>query len=352
MAPRVASSVVKTGPKDALMAIDVYAPTPPMIAKGASLSKASDVANNAKNIASKISVKPADLSKIIKFEKGEIGVNQGALDKALWTNTLSNMTKDGVAGKALAAAAGQSLDSVPGMNTEMKIAAEALFPGILSSQTATLLNQAGELVEINEKANPSTAVGLANLAAKLTGNDLLSGYIDQSAALTLAVSVMDKAVALGIPSIIDAIIKKYKADKNLLKKLLSSVRSVIFRSDIPTLNIILDHIKAEGVLAQVPDACTVLLGVYRFPKGTKPKDWPKAKAELLAVLARINPTWDKIDRAGTLIPNLAPFYRISSNAKALLLTDPVYEVSVMVAKSYGPKDINNIARKDFPRMRA
>lgn len=350
MAAKVATSVVTSGPDDKLVAVDAYSPTP-SAAGDEPLSRPSTVANNAAEIAQGTSIKVADIGNMIEFKDGSFGLDRGVMEETLKKNAAKGVVSGGDAGKRIDKAAGQSLTSF-GLDKDTKVLAEALFPGILESDSVALLDDAGKAYDIIDKAKADQAAGLADAIQKLTGVETIGNLVDNTAGLATACSYLDKAIALGVPNLIDDIINKYERDKNTLNRLLNSVPSVVFRSDLPTLNKIMDHIGPEGVLAQMPDACTVLVGVYRFITKTVPADYPARYTELVNTLKRIDPTWDQIMRNGVMVSNLAPFTRMSSTAKMLFTMNEEYIVPVMVAPSYLPIDLYALAKRYFPEMRA
>lgn len=350
MPPKIATSVVETGPFDDLVAVDAYAATPEVTEE--KLANEPEAINEGLAGLKDISVSPADLTKIIMFDKGSPGIDSNKLSDVAKTNAIAAILNNGEAGKRIDQAAGQNLNSIPGLDKNTKVVAETLMPGILENETLQMADTAGGWIKIGKDADLSSATGITKAIKKLTKDSAIGDFIDNNAELGIAMSYLDEAVKLGIPSMIDALIKKYRDDKRFIERLINSTRSVIMRSDIDSLNIILDEVGSEGVLSRVPDACTLLLSAYRYPRKTEPKEYPDKRTQLLTVLNRIDPLWDTLPRAGVTTSALQPFFRISKQASELLLMEPGYDVPIMIAKSYPPVDLGSLARRCFPRMRA
>lgn len=368
MAPKIASSVVETGPNDEVAAVDAYATTPSAVEEKLApepsffdniSSKASEVASNLSDSAAGAidSVSSGefgvnDALGYIKFDGKDTGLNYDKITGAAKKVGLSALVGNGDASKRVNKAAGQAISSIPGVNPDMVGYAEELLPGLLSGETGELIAASGEYIKIGMDADTSSASGIIAAVKKLTGASAIADYIDQTAFLATAMVYFDEAIRLGIPDILDGLWEDLKNDKRAKARLINSVRSVILRSDIHTLNKIIGWVGAEGVLSRVPDACTLLLAVYRFPRKTKPEEYPAKRAELLGVLNKLDVNWSKVQRNGVMIPALKPFLRVSSNAKLLLQLEAGYDVDVMVAKHYPPVDLDQLAFYNFPRMRA
>lgn len=348
MPAKIASSVITTKPDDSVLAKDAYSATPSVTEDKLSLVS---ITNNAESVVKNMAITPANLGDVIKFDGGSAGIDGGKLAEVLKKNSAAGMAKNGEAGQALNKVANGALKNVDGLDKDTKLLAESLYPGILTSSAATLVDEAGEVYNIYDNADPKTASAITSIANKLLGTQAFGDMVDKTPELALAASVVKTAISLGIPKVIDSLVSKYKRDQSILTQLLKSVRSTIYRSDLPTLNTIMDHIGSEGVLAQVPDACSLLLSMYKFRKNTKGSEYLGLRSELLNTLTRIDSNWDKEMVNGQLKSSIKPFYRISSDATLLLrMVDETYLVQTMIGPTYISSDLYSLARKDFPLM--
>lgn len=222
-------------------------------------------------------------------------------------------------------AAGKNVKGVFGANPRTQAQAGLNLIGMLgNSQVTELSNDAGQVLKYSGKGNANSATGLARMVGNFAKVNTFSNFIDSNSTLALGMELLGQASELGVFDLIDDIMAKIKADKLAKQRLINSVRSVIARSDLNTLEKIMKWIKPEGVMARVPDAILMLLTVFRLPPGTPPTaDLNPIRDQYLRILNALNPTWTTIDVGGVTYRNYAPFTRVSKDAARVLTYVPI-----------------------------
>lgn len=330
---KVASSVIATGPKDELVAADAKGKTPQTTL--ARLSNAlTNVSEGIAANARQSNMKPGDLANVTKIEDGKPTVAP--------KEALSRL--DQISGVSVTALTGQNADLRDN-------AALNLVKLTKDEELTSISNDAGNVLRIGRNTKTSSAKSLADAVSKFSKVPGLATFADQHAEVALGLSYLDKAIALGIPDLIDNLMAKIKDDKRKRQLLIENVRGVILRGDIDTLNKILDWVGSEGVLARCPDAIPLLLASYRLPPKTEPKSHGGLRAALLATLVRIDSNWDKTSRGSELVTNLDVFTYASRDVVTLLnfMSDD-YIVPLSIAPSYRNTSLIGLAKRYYPQI--
>lgn len=256
-------------------------------------------------------------------------------------------------------ALGISLSSLPefaidlGTNLAMAYKDKLQF-----TQFDGLINSAGEVLQLLRGAETDRARALAQAASRFLNAPELNDYVDTRSDLAMAVTILDAAIVLGAFTIIDMIWNRYD-DRDVVRQTMTeSIPVVIMRSDLRTLNNIIDKVGAAGVLTAAPDAIYDILAYYRIPIGTDTRDYITLRDELLSTLIRIDPDWE-YDDMGRI--DLGPFNEASDDAEIILSTplfdttdDTLFEDTYIrefaVARHYQIQFPDVLARQMFPRF--
>lgn len=343
MSSKVAPGMASTGPDDSLVAVDAHGSTPSEVVSRFKKTS-NEIGGAALDGVSKSMLDPKNIVEVIKVDDGKIGVD---------SNSLGDVLKDAIidAADSKRRLDGVKLGNVPGLPSDQAKLAESILDGLVDERYAGLINDAGELYEIASKTDTGSASSLMKAIGKFAGVDAFQGIIDQNAWVATGLSYLDAAMKLGIPNAIDELMKKFKDDKKAREQLISNVRGVILRGDVATLKKIIDWTSAQSVIDQVPDACYLLLSCYRFPRDTKPTQYPELRTELLGVLNDLDATWSTINRNGTEVGYLDPFSRISPDSRKLLQLEPEFDVQLMIASKYRTADLVLTLTKQYPVIR-
>ena len=333
-APNLASSIATVGPEDDLVVKDIYGTTP-----SNSLSRVSKIMTTAVtdfgNQLKASNLKPADIANIVKYDKGQVGIDVRQ----------ASARADQVAG--------QNISGIFGVNDAVKVKAASNILGLFSlGKAQKITNQAGEAFRIVDGADTTRASGLSRAVGLLLKDTALGEYVDDNAYVGTAMAYLQEAIDLGMVDLIDAIMNKVEANKISKQQLVDNLLLVVLRGDLETLNKIMDWIGPDGVLSKVPLAVTYLLAGYRFPVRSTPDQYPTYRTDLLATLARLKPDWPYVMRNGEQIFNYEVFYRLSAHVKILLLLndDPTYVIPVLAAPSFPTVGLVSVAKYCYPNM--
>lgn len=344
MASKVALGTASTGPDDSLIAVDANGTTSEMVlskVKSAATSAGSNLVDTAK----KTAMDPKAIASSIKITNGKFGLDGGSLQDIL-TKGLSKANS----AKRVGGVGGVNLTGIPGLSNSQSKLAEGYLGDIIGNSASEVINGAGQAYKIGDGIQTDSASGLMKGIAKLADFPAFASVLDQNSFTATALSYLDSAIAMGIPSAIDVLMKKIKDDKRARARILANVRGAVLRADIATIKIIIEYIGAPAVMQQVPDAPVFILAAYNFPHGTKPKKYAALRAELIGLLSELDPLWDKEKRNGILVNKLDPFTRLSSAAKILLTLQPEYDVPIAMALSYRKVDLYGLLKKSYPLM--
>lgn len=351
MTAKLSPAVVSVGPTDELVANDGRGNTPQ-----STINKQSTQTSKQANV-----IGEGERESKIKIPKDKV---KNFLTKKISEPKIS----DSAAQQGLEASIGKKLVSIYGATTNDPEAAKAQQRAVTAYRDdktgrnkTELKDAAGNSIQIWDRADPTKVASLANAFKSIGSNVSQTGIIDEKGKFAAALGLLDQAVALGVPQLIDDIVTYVKNNKEAKRVLIESARQVIQRSDIPTLNKIIDLVGGQGVLSRVPDAISLLLMFYRFKWGTKTADYPARRAELIAVLNRLDANWNTTKRNGVATSNLSVTNYMSQNAKTLFLLaqpgttddnffDQPYLLEAVMAGAYPFRNLQQLGRSMYPEI--
>ncbi len=219
-----------------------------------------------------------------------------------------------------------------------------------------------QLVKIYRKTDPTSAKSLASAVSKLTGDKGTLGWLDTKSGFSTGLELLDKAIGMGIPDLIDDMMDYLENNREAKRRLIDSVRSVIIRGDLDTLEKIFGYIGAPGILQRVPEAIMLLLASYRIPPRTETTEYQAIRAKLLSLLTQIDPNWATTPRNGVEVSDLsATNYASKDVRKLLMLPQPgttdaniinqPYFIEAMLAGQYRNQSVEELTAKLYPELK-
>lgn len=226
------------------------------------------------------------------------------------------------------------------------------------TQFEGLINAAGEVLQLVRGAETDKAKALAQAASRFLNAPELNDYVDTRADLAMAITILDAAIVLGAFVIIDRIWERHQERDAIRQTMMESIPLVIMRSDLRTLNNIIDKIGVAAVLKAAPEAIYDILAYYRIPTGTDTSEYLALRDELISTLIRIDPNWE-YDAEGRI--DLGAFNEASDDAVKLLslplpgttdetLFEDTYIRECRVAQHYQMQFPQVLARQMYPRL--
>lgn len=351
MAAKLSPTVVSTGPADELLANDGRGSTPQdTINKMSSEPNEESTEIGDAEQESKIQIAA---TKVESFIKKEIKKPSKSTDSA--TRNLENSLKT-----TLGNLFGDTKND-PSAKKAQDRAIAAYRDNRAGNNRLSIKDALGQSYETWDRTDQTKVAALSVSVGRILANVGQTGMVDQTGTYATVLGLLDKAVALGVPKLIDDLVTFVNTNKEAKRVLIQNTPSVIRRSDILTLNKILDIIGGDGVLKKVPNAPQVLLANYRFTVGTKPKHYLARRTELLAVLNRIKPTWSTKLRNGAAVADLSVTDGMSRDAKIVLsmvvagTTDANYfaqahMLEANMVRSYPVKSMSLLIGSMYPKM--
>lgn len=367
MVAKIASSLGLTSPKDVLQNIDGKSPTPTTLtslSNSGAINPNGPVADVLRNMQSNSlsagSVLQAVTSAIIRATddvcdnstRNRWGGSGNMRGRRPRIHDNCEMTAKGRIERAL----GISLSSIPAFAADVASNIAIAYKDKLQSATLPgLVNAAGEVLRIAKSGESDKAAQLARTASRFFNAPELAEFVDERSQLAISITMLDAALNLGAIDIVDKIIERHEEQPAIKQAMMENVPLTIIRSDLITLNKIMDTIGVTGVLKAAPDAIVEILRFYRFETNYDVSKFPEYRELLISTLLRIDPNWDTIgDRT-----NLGPFITASDHSKQLLslpsptttdatLFDDTYIRACRTAEHYRIQTPAIIARDMYP----
>lgn len=348
MAAKLSPAVIVTGPKDDLLANDGRGNTPT-------------------STINKLEPTSTDNESLVSALEATKEIAAPFIEAALVKKITDPRISDSAALRSMEQSIGTRLVTLFGATADaespIRKATLAFRDDKTGRDPTQLYDASGRIVQVWDRTDPTKVSSLSRSILQITRDSGTTGLIDPKGKFAVALGLLETAVALGVPELIDDIVTYVKANKEAKRTLIESVRSVIMRSDLPTLNKILDYVGSEGVLQRVPEAIPLLLTFYRLPWGTKPEDYPARRNDLLATLARIKTDWNLTERNSQSVTDLGVTNYISSTARMLLSLiqpgttdqnyfDQPYLLEMMLVGEYPIGRIDVLSRNLYPEIAA
>lgn len=219
-----------------------------------------------------------------------------------------------------------------------------------------------QLVKMYRKTDPTSAKSLANAVSKLTGDKGTLGWLDTKSGFSTGLELLNKAIDMGIPDLIDDMMEYLENNREAKRRLIDSVRSVIIRGDLDTLEKIFGYIGASGILQRVPEAIMLLLASYRIPPRTETTEYQGIRTKLLSLLNQIDPNWATTPRNNVEVSDLAATNYASRDVRKLLMLpqpgttdanimEQPHFIEAMLAGQYRNQSLEELTAKMYPELK-
>ena len=219
-----------------------------------------------------------------------------------------------------------------------------------------------QLVKMYRKTDPTSAKSLANAVSKLTGDKGTLGWLDTKSGFSTGLELLNKAIDMGIPDLIDDMMEYLENNREAKRRLIDSVRSVIIRGDLDTLEKIFGSIGASGILQRVPEAIMLLLASYRIPPRTETTEYQGIRTKLLSLLNQIDPNWATTPRNNVEVSDLAATNYASRDVRKLLMLpqpgttdanimEQPHFIEAMLAGQYRNQSLEELTAKMYPELK-
>ena len=324
------SSLVSTGIKDTLVAVDGYGKSTSTVLSNMTntiLGKLSDTKNFLLN------TKIADL---------------GSLNDAL--TAASQVKADATAlANQLSSEIGQSINTVKGISDSVINSATSTLSTINNTVDSTFnavnggisstINSASSILNAN---NFITSVNTLLSSAKLTFENLE----DKLSMTALKSSILQQAAYLGLTNVIDSVYASDSTNTTLTGALGDSLESALASGNITLVKSMVNNLGGTYIIQRSPTAIQLILQNYRFTTTVSVNDYGALATELITVLNSIDANWNTSQsvNSGHM---LSVFRSISSSAKAVLMTLPEYQYQITVVPHYSDSDVLSAARSQY-----
>lgn len=339
---KLATSVATTRPTDDIAAVDARKPTTSQPLIKPSTTPADGGVLDKVTTAVRKKSKLTDIGQVLTVSEGRFGIDPKTAGSKI----------DNIVGLSVSGIYGES-------NEQIKANAVSNLFKLTGSQEITQIGDAVTgLFTIDRTTDTSSVKGLLNAVSKYAGIPGIGNITDAIPGMATGLALLDTAVGLGVPDLIDTIIGKIGNDKLAKQKLIDMTRNIIVRGDLRTLQKVMDWIGPEGVLLKVPNAPQLILAAYRFPPDMQPEQYPDQRALLFNILDRFGPNWYRTKRGSEYVYDLEVFTRCSDASKTLLnltmqdtpLESPAntFVVPTWIAGLFKPVNIDEHAKKQYP----
>lgn len=179
-------------------------------------------------------------------------------------------------------------------------------------------------------------------------DNLLDGFKDKYAELSMAIGIGTHATTLGNSAVLDAVLEKYGTQAEMRETIINQFPDAINQGNMALVKTIVTRFGANYVLVKYPNAIQMILEGYRFPIGTTTNDYASLGDILLEVLNLIDPEWHSVKGLPNADINLSVFTYASVFAQRALASRPELGYAIKIAGNYTNKSVLSISRQHYP----
>ncbi len=327
---KLADTIFRTGPKDAVLAVDVFGISDNNVLNSLT-DKLSGFAVSALDGFRKSAGINTDLTQLIKSN----GKGFSFDTKALTDRVFSAIGGSGNSLRGLTDQLQKTLTSGVGIDPSIYSKVEAVVNGV----TKTF-----------DTNNIKDAKGIFSLVNQLANNDSLAQFFDVGAEANVLSGLVREAIKLGIPETIQTLVDTAKSSKAADYALRGNIGTAVTLADLTTTQLLVDHLGLNRVISDVPNAPERVMANYSLPAGIKNEDLDDELERLVTTLDKLRPGWSQYSRDGDLVSDLSLYTYASVDAKKLLMRDPTHRVAMMIAPSYRAVKMVEQAKRMYPLL--
>lgn len=333
---KLANTFVETGPTDVLVRQDIYTEKLSDKPEGTTPKEKPSALVEDKKKKSDEEEKPDNGFTIAGFPVSQVLEGATAIGADLYLNqdNYSKRVKDATPGDVY-----RDLDQDTKTDLASMMAASA---GSTASRDDIKLLIGGTESSISPE-NFKSAGGFATMLSGLSGGLTQVEYKDIGAKAALVASIVDKAIALGIPNVIDKIITQIGDKKRERELMVSRLRQWAMISDIKTLNKVVDIIGVHAALEREPRLLEILVGGYTYSQNyDEVVNYQEKYTELVTFLDRMNPNWEKGQRNGLVVSSIKLYVIASDEARTLFRLNQRHYPDILAAEGFQEDSILNV----------
>lgn len=334
--PKVASSVYETGPKDDLIAVDIYGKKP--------LTFINDLSAGAKGALDSF------------FGSMKItGMAKETINSAL---TSANSTLGAVvdAKKQIESYTGINLNALGDLKNQVSNVAITTIANTMGIDPTSMYYDGQSIVRVGDDIKQGGVNGIFNAINRITGIDAFKNVIDLQAESALLGALMSQAGSLGMTSAFDELWDRvnkndsFYGDNIAYRSGVDALNSVVSRGDLPMLETLVDKMGGGVLTSSWPNLLREFLANYTLPYDTTPGQYATEYQNFIRVFDKVQPGWRQKEGNGGVLYNLDPFLRVSTSTQKVFesATDPGLRASVRIANSYSPQSAVELMKSFYP----
>jgi hypothetical protein len=276
-------------------------------------------------------------------------------------NTLAGMVDINSGAVSLDANAAKSrLNSLLGVNiTSIKDLSAAAQLNAVNRLTQlagigvpTITDAAGNVIKVYNNANGKDVNGVLSGIKAVLGDIGLSSVVDDTAKMAFLGSMMDYATQWGLVDTVQTIMNKFEVgstERDYMELVLTqNFSAACVTGDLDNLQTIIDNTGPMKIIAQYPNAVSMVLTGFQFQSGVNPGAYPDLLVKFLRVLSSLDVNWDTVIRNNTAVSKLEPFLTASNDSKTLFSYNDDYWDLCLMANSYQTQDALAVVKTMYP----
>ena len=220
--------------------------------------------------------------------------------------------------------------------------------GVSSENQGRIISAVGTAVRVSRTTDIRGATEMISVLQEITGNSDIVQLFDMEAEVAVFGGILGEAVRLGLPDAFDAIMDQASDDRVRYQIAYETLPSVVFSSDILTMQKLIARVGAETVRALYPNFVRDFLKAYVLPIEDTVDMYPTRYAELVSLFNLVDPNWDKAPRGEVWVKSLTPFSFISKDAVTVLSSNPTHRLAVTIAQNVDSVDMVTWIKSKYP----
>lgn len=330
---KIATTLFQGAASDQLPVADVYT-SPAIDLLSSSVTGVKNVLSDVFTSVRKKGFNLSDLAKMVDIDGGSV-----SLDATAAKNRLNSLL-------------GVNITSIKDLPLSAQTAAISKLTSLSGISTNALRDANGDVMRVVNGVNAMDVQGILNGVKAVLGDTGLADIVDATAQMSFLGSLLDYSTSWGLVDTIQVIVDKFEkgtTERDYLEyTLTNSFQATVYTGDLDTMATIISSTGKDKLLAQYPNAISMILNGYVFPSDATQADYPNLLTKFMGVITSLDANWDTVYRNGQAVTDFTPFVTASNDSKTLLSYDDELWDLVLMAPSYPAADPIALIKQMYP----
>lgn len=246
---------------------------------------------------------------------------------------------------------GSAFGHLKDLSGDLKKAVSDNIGNLVVPTTQYLANIDGEIKSLDDVLPDKMSMvssAVSHLLPKGTNQEAFMQFLDVGAEEAVYSTLLPDVIKSGAIDAVGPLLDNLAIPESAKRVALNVINDVIDTGDIDALGVLTNYVNENEILSQYPDLTSSILETFRQKGG---EDEHQQFTNLTTTVTAVQPGWYTVQRGKETITRLEPFRNASDDAREMFLRnfgEGDYLVETLLANEYQPKDLDKLAREQYP----